>query len=728
MTALAARRSRRVEVVSDALQILPARASPELPIHAMVASAPPSPTPSPAAAPVADAEDSRHLATARDFDDDEHAEGAPLLEALLADTARPSRLGLPAGAGLVFEVAGLLTLAAIALAVTGAHLGLAPGWLRLFDNTHWTVADFGAAWLTWIGVRDARQKGQHAEAAARRWFALGFSSYAIGQVFWDLQIFLAWQPFPAPSDPFFMMMAPCCAMGMMGYLRGRVSESQRLAAVLDTLSLAIAVVALALVVYLPERGAMSLVALGVMVTYPTLLLAGACVGVMLIALLRVGRGWPVWVLTAMLAAHGGLWMEWNALTLKHALSDGGVVNAMFSVCTLLGGLAVTCWRVKSAVNQRVDRFYEGALRVLPLVVVVGVTFAVTLQDSVTHLSPSARFTCDAAAVVVIVLAAVRQTLQLRDRDQLIEAQHQLRDRENELSELNQHLEQRVSDRTREAEQRNAALSTALQQLSMAQHELVRAEKLAGLGSLVKGVAVEISAALANADMVALTLPGQVEALGRLQSGAGDAPADERRRSQVAGYVAALDESHKQLGLSLDQAQHVITVFQQIAVDQTSDQRRTFDLLATVREVVDLTRLAHRHDPIEIIVTGEQELMLDSYPGSIGQVLNQLIANAVVHGFARTGEGTISVRVWPSGHDAVRITVHDNGGGVPPGDLPQVFAPFFTTRLAQGGSGLGLTIARNMVNGILGGRIELVSPAGAGTTVTMTLPRLAPRSP
>jgi signal transduction histidine kinase len=143
-------------------------------------------------------------------------------------------------------------------------------------------------------------------------------------------------------------------------------------------------------------------------------------------------------------------------------------------------------------------------------------------------------------------------------------------------------------------------------------------------------------------------------------------------------------------------------------------------------MVDLTRLAHRHDPIEIIVTGESELMLDSYPGSIGQVLNQLIENAIVHGFSRTGEGTISVRVWPSGHDGVRITVHDNGIGVPPADLTQVFAPFFTTRLAQGGSGLGLTISRNMVNGILGGRIELVSPAGAGTTVTMTLPRLAPR--
>ena len=688
----------------------------------MVAPASPPTTPSDESSAVP-----RTQPTARDFDDDDSSQGAPLLEALLADTARPSRLGLPAGAAPVFEVAGLVTLMAIALAIGGATFGMATGWVRLFDNVHWTVADLGASWLCWIGVRDARQKGQRAEYVARRWFALGFSSYAIGQLFWDLQIFLAWQPFPAPSDPFYMMMAPCCALGMMGYLRGRVSESQRLAAVLDTLSLSIAVVALALVVYLPERGAMSPLALGVMVAYPTLLLAGACVGIMLIALLRVSRGWPIWVLTAMLAAHGGLWMEWNALILKHALLDGGVVNSAFSVCTLLGGLAVSRWRVEVAVNPRVDRFYEGALRVLPLIVVVGVTFAVTLQDAVAHLSPSARFTCEAAAVVVIVLAAVRQTLQLRDRDQLIEAQHLLRDREDELSELNQHLEQRVSERTREAEQRNAELSTALQQLSMAQHELVRAEKLAGLGSLVKGVAAEISAALANADMVAMTLPGQVEMLGRLQVAPTEAPADERRRSQVAGYVNALDESHKQLGMSLSQAQHVIAVFQQIAVDQTSDHRRTFDLLATVREMVDLTRLAHRHDPIEIIVTGETELMLDSYPGSIGQVLNQLIENAIVHGFARTGEGTISVRVWPSGHDAVRITVHDNGVGIPPADLPQVFAPFFTTRLAQGGSGLGLTISRNMVNGILGGRIEIVSPEGAGTTVTMTLPRLAPRS-
>ncbi len=675
----------------------------------------------------------RHRTTARDFvDDDHHDHGAPLLEALMAAPPRPSRLGLPSGAWRVFEVAAVLVLVAIACAIGGAHLGASTSWVRFFDNMHWTCADIGASWLCWIGVRDARQRGLRAEYVARRWFAFAFTSYAIGQLLWNLQVFLSWQPFPAPSDPFYMMMAPGCAIGMMSVLRGRVSESQRFAAVLDTLSLAIAVVALALVVYLPERGTTTAIGLGVMIAYPTMLLSACCVGLMMCALLRVSRGWTVWTLIAMLGVHGGLWMEWNALILKGTLADGGLVNCTFSVFTLAAGLAVSCWRADSTESARIDRLYEGALRILPLVVVVSVTFAVTLQESIAHLSPSARLTCDAAAVLVIVLAAIRQTLLLRDRDQLVEAQHLLRDREDELSELNQHLEQRVSERTREAEQRNAELSTAMHQLSMAQHELVRAEKLAGLGSLVTGVAEELGAALANANMVVATLQGQVDALGRVQAGpavddAARTPADDRRRSQVAGYVGALDESHRQLAQSLDQAQRVIAGFQQLAVDQTSDQRRTFDVLATVREVVELTRLGHRRDPVEIIVTGEPELILDSYPGPVGQVLSQLIDNAVTHGFAGNREGSIDVRVWPSGRESVRITVHDNGVGIPAADLPQVFAPFFTTRLAQGGSGLGLTICRNMVHGILGGRIELVSPPEAGTTVTITLPRKAPQA-
>src|SRR4051794_11111670 len=99
----------------------------------MVASAPPSDIPSALDSSFAPAEFSRHAATARDFDDEDPGQGAPLLEALLAETARPSRLGLPVGAGSVFKTAGLLTLLAIVLAIAGARLGLEGAWVRLFD-------------------------------------------------------------------------------------------------------------------------------------------------------------------------------------------------------------------------------------------------------------------------------------------------------------------------------------------------------------------------------------------------------------------------------------------------------------------------------------------------------------------------------------------------------------------------------------------------------------------
>jgi len=662
--------------------------------------------------------------------DDDDA-GAPLLEALMAAPAQASRLGLPPGAAPVARAAAVLLAIAIAGAIGGARLGAPTAWVRLFDNAHWTIADCAAAWLAWLGVRDARARGLRDEFVARRWFAFGFSSYAIGQLFWNLQVFLGWQPFPAPSDPFYMMLSPCCAIGMMSFLRGRVSETDRLAAVLDTLTLAIAVVALALVAYLPERGDTTPLALGVMIAYPTMLFAAGCIGLMLAALLRLGRAWSVWTLTLQLIVQGGLWMEWNALTLQGALADGGLVNATFSVFTLAGGIAVSTWRIERSASRHVERLYEGALRLLPLVVVVCVTFAVTLQDAIAQLSPAARFACEGAAIVVIVLAAVRQTLLLRDRDQLIETQARLREREEELRELNQHLEQRVSERTREAEERNAELTLALQQLSAVRHELVRSEKLAGLGALVTGVAAEMSSAVGNARLVAATLPAHVGSIGELRAAANEDPGltagAESRLAHVGSLVQTLDDSHRQLDEALEQAERVIAGFQQLAVDQTTGQRRTFDVLAVVRDVVGITRLAHRGDRVEIFVTGEPGLTMDSYPGPIGQVLTQLIDNAVVHGFADRSDGVIEVRVWPTGRDSVRITVHDDGAGIPPTQLSHVFTPFFTTRTAPEGSGLGLTIARNLVTAVLGGRIEVASPPEAGTTVTVTVPRTAPGS-
>ena len=117
--------------------------------------------------------------------------------------------------------------------------------------------------------------------------------------------------------------------------------------------------------------------------------------------------------------------------------------------------------------------------------------------------------------------------------------------------------------------------------------------------------------------------------------------------------------------------------------------------------------------------------MDSYPGPLGQVLTNLINNAVLHGFEPGEEGKVEVQAWAPEDKQVVIEVRDSGRGIAPDNLHRVFDPFFTTRLGQGGSGLGLHIVHNLVHSVLGGRIDVHSLPGAGATFSITLPMTAP---
>ena len=119
------------------------------------------------------------------------------------------------------------------------------------------------------------------------------------------------------------------------------------------------------------------------------------------------------------------------------------------------------------------------------------------------------------------------------------------------------------------------------------------------------------------------------------------------------------------------------------------------------------------------------ITLDSYPGAYGQVLTNLIFNAVTHGFADKPGGRMTITAHRIGGEQVEITFADDGAGMPEDVQRHVFDPFFTTRRAQGSTGLGLYIVHNLVTQRLGGRIALTSAPGNGTTIVITLPLLAP---
>ena len=123
-----------------------------------------------------------------------------------------------------------------------------------------------------------------------------------------------------------------------------------------------------------------------------------------------------------------------------------------------------------------------------------------------------------------------------------------------------------------------------------------------------------------------------------------------------------------------------------------------------------------------------ELVLDSYPGPLGQVLTNLINNAVLHGFDGRAHGTIRISAAALGPGQVGLHVRDDGRGIPNDRLDRIFEPFYTTRMGRGGTGLGLHMVHGMVTNILGGTVTVSSAAGVGTEFVLVLPEHAPLKP
>ena len=102
-------------------------------------------------------------------------------------------------------------------------------------------------------------------------------------------------------------------------------------------------------------------------------------------------------------------------------------------------------------------------------------------------------------------------------------------------------------------------------------------------------------------------------------------------------------------------------------------------------------------------------------------LQQILVNLVNNAFQAVDNGCIlDIEASPAGADKVRITISDNGCGMPEENLPKIFEPFFTTKEGDKGTGLGLAITHGLVKK-LGGDISVKSKVHEGTTFTITLP-------
>jgi signal transduction histidine kinase/sensor domain CHASE-containing protein len=264
------------------------------------------------------------------------------------------------------------------------------------------------------------------------------------------------------------------------------------------------------------------------------------------------------------------------------------------------------------------------------------------------------------------------------------------------------------------------LSSVLVTLKQAQASLITSEKLASLGALVAGIAHELNTPIGNSLLTATALADMVTEFEKKYAGGGI------KRSALEAHMADTRRACDIMASSLSRAADLITSFKQVSVDQTSDMRRSFALCDVVRDTVATYAAQLRRANCVIEVDVPQLLVLDSYPGGLGQVLSNLINNALMHAFEASAAPKIVISAREIEHGQLMLNFSDDGVGMTPKTLHQVFDPFFTTKMGQGGSGLGMNIVYNVVTGMLGGSIGIASTPGNGTSVTIMMPKDAPR--
>jgi diguanylate cyclase (GGDEF)-like protein len=325
-----------------------------------------------------------------------------------------------------------LTCLLVALAWGIAALDPTSAWAPWFDNLHWTVSFSLGAWLAARGPNDDA-------APMRRWFARGLAGLAIGQLLWNLQMLAGWNPFPAPSDAFFLTLGLAILIGVLRELRRRTPPSLQFVVAQDVFAFALSTLALTLTLYLPNGRNSTPAQMVMLIAYPVLLVAASVAALVLQLHLRLRWTPRAVVLQLALPLMGGLWMAWNLALLRDTQQPGSLMNLGFSVASLAIGWGAAGWRLERDDDPRHDRLCEGLIRLLPLSMVGMVSVVVGLVITNPGRLPTAvENTLFVLALLIMLLSALRQTQQLGERDRLLEAERVLAESRAQLAHLAHH--------------------------------------------------------------------------------------------------------------------------------------------------------------------------------------------------------------------------------------------------------------------------------------------------
>jgi two-component system, NtrC family, sensor kinase len=288
---------------------------------------------------------------------------------------------------------------------------------------------------------------------------------------------------------------------------------------------------------------------------------------------------------------------------------------------------------------------------------------------------------------------------------------------------NARLFESVEARTRE-------LAKSLEDLNTAQDRLVQTQKLASLGQLTAGIAHEIKNPLNFVNNFSSLSTELIEELQELLQ---DGQFNEKSRVEIDDLVAILRSN---LGKIEQHGKRADSIVKNMLLHsrEGSGVHRPMDINALVEESLNLAYHGARAERLGFNITLERSFdptagEVDLFPQEITRVLLNLISNGFYAATKRKAEASgayepILATSTKSLGDRVEIRIRDNGIGIPSEVKDKIFNPFFTTKPAGEGTGLGLSLSHDVIVKQHAGLIEVDTKPGEFTEFRIVLPRTA----
>jgi len=280
----------------------------------------------------------------------------------------------------------------------------------------------------------------------------------------------------------------------------------------------------------------------------------------------------------------------------------------------------------------------------------------------------------------------------------------------------------------ELRERTHQLSRSLENLRATQDRLIQTEKLASLGQLTAGIAHEIKNPLNFVNNFSVL---SAELVGEMNDVLAGAPLDEKTRGELDELAQALKSNLEKVVQHGKRADSIVKNML-LHSRQGSGEHRPVDINAIVDESLNLAYHGARAENTGFNITMHRSFdsavgMADGYPQEITRALLNLISNgfyAATKRKADAGDGFEPTLIATTKNlgDKVEIRIRDNGTGIPAEVKEKIFNPFFTTKPAGEGTGLGLSMSHDIIVKQHGGTMDLDTVPGVFTEFKIVLPR------